>query len=104
MQKCFTLGSRLIAATPCSSQKQSTLVAIAVLLFLGQFSYNSESNNAVSIRYQSGRDSYVWQYLIIAVLPIVPVVISVGVRHDSYGIRDQDGNLTLYVCNGQGNY
>ncbi len=30
-------------------------------------------------------------------LPVVPVVISVGVRHDGYGVTNEDGNLTLLV-------
>lgn len=38
----------------------------------------------------------VWFFLLVGYgLPVIPIVISVGIRHDSYGIRDQNGNLTF---------
>jgi len=39
---------------------------------------------------------YTYSFFSIA-LPVVPVVISVGVRHDSYGVTNAEGNLTLLV-------
>lgn len=33
--------------------------------------------------------------IIFVVLPIIPVIVSVGIRYDDYGVTDSNGNLTL---------